>query len=236
MKISQLYGESGPLHGRDVFIVGTGPSLACWRPEEFAGETCVLLNTAQRYVPWGPVAFSNHRRFLDGCDLPYQIVKGRLVEASRKKTPDRITTDNHCRWDDPKYYVFSYRSPWLWDAWDHFDDKALWREPDFYWNVKGGSVSIFAMQFAALAGAKSITMLGTDCSELIRKYHPRMDRDRGAKQVKHNYRAYWAGAMRMKREIWQRFGIRVGFETPWIGYGDERIKYQELVEWLSQSA
>lgn len=233
MKVSDLY--NGPLQGRHVYIVGSGPSLACWRAEEFARDTCIMLNTAQRYQPWGPVAFSNHKRFLDGCKLPYQVVKGRLVDSRRKRVKDRIATDNHCRWDDPKFYVYSYRCPYQGDQWDHFDDCALWREPDFYWNVKGGSVSIFALQFAALAGASAITMIGTDCSDLIRKYHPQMDKDRGAKQVKHNYDAYARGALRMKKEIWQRFGVRVGFETPWVGYGSERQRYQEVMEWV-QSA
>lgn len=231
MRVSDLYADA-PLRGRPVYIVGSGPSLDPWPDSALEGETAILLNDVCQDRPtWGPVAFANNVKFIKRSRCPYNVVKGRLVPPKEKKRPGRYATDNHVPWDSPDYYVFSYRSPQQGDAWDHFDDEALWAEPDFYWNEPGGSVSIFALQFALLAGATRIRMVGCDCSEAVSKYHVSKERRRQGRQVKHNYRAYWRGLMRMFREARERFGVVVTSENPWPGYGNEAQSHKEMVGW-----
>lgn len=166
MRVSDLYNDPR-LRGQDVYIVGTGPSLSVFPIDLLADRCCILLNDAHKYAPsLGPVAFSNHLKFLNGCGCSIQVVKGRL------KWQDGAESDcNHCDWNDPYHYVFSYRDK-NYEGVSHFDDSQLWAEPDHYWNVKGGSVSLFAMQFAALCGVKSITLVGCDCTDVLGAYHP----------------------------------------------------------------
>ena len=240
MRVSDLYNDrlspfvNHYFNGKEVYIVGSGPSLDCWPDGSLANQTCILLNDVQKFRPrLGPIAFANNVKFLSGCDLQYQIVKGRLVDPKKKKQTGVVAIDNHVPFDDPKYHVFSYRSPWQGDQFDHFDDEALFNEadPDCYWNTPGGTVAIFAMQFALLAGARRIRCIGCDSSGIVQKYHQPKENVRNGKHVKHNYKAYQSGGARMVREAWDRFGVMITSEVPWIGYGYEQSRYEEQREW-----
>lgn len=233
MKISNLYSTRpddkwgtvpGPFRGQDIYIIGTGPSMTVFPLDWLRGKTCVLLNDAQKHLPGlGPIAFSNNLKFLAGCGLPYQIVKGRL-----RFDPDPERDDNHCPWDDPGRYVFSYRER-PWDAVSHHDLSTLWKEPCHYWNTRRGSVSIFAVQFALLAGAKSITLVGCDSCEL----GPNAEYIAGKKAtaVRHDYDAYAAGLMTLNREARERFRVPMMTLSPFMGLSRERQQYQEMRKW-----
>ncbi len=236
MRVSDLY-QKPPLADRDVYIVGTGPSLRVFPLQFLQGRTCILLNAASRLLgpAFGPVAFANNKSFLEGCECPYQIVKGRLrFETGAERT------DNHVAWDDPSRYVFSYRQP-PWDASSHFDPIRLWAEPDFYWNCKRGSVAIFAVQFAALAGARSITLVGCDCAELPSAASdgiaasdlPYAGKSAGdhAGRVRHDYDQYAAGLNYLCREVWDRFRCPIMHLSPFPGYGREREQFVEFRRW-----
>ena len=236
MRVSELYPKS-PCRGQEVYIVGTGPTLRVFPVDYLKGKVCILLNNAHRILPGlGPVAFSNHRAFLqkDNCQCPVQVVKGRL-----KYDPNPERTDNHVEWEDPKYHVFSYREP-PWDNISHFDDASLWREPDFYWNTPHGSVSIFACQFALLAGATAIHLVGCDCCEFTGKNadHEKdgllkcaSHKARGPKSMRHDYDAYARGLMRMVREGRKRFGVPIFTCSPFPGFGREQEQFRELQQY-----
>lgn len=223
MRVSELYADS-PLRGNDVFLIGTGPSLGVMPPGYLGGRVCITLNDAWRYAPDAkPAAMSNNSRFLRGCALPLQICKGRL-----RFDPNPQRDDNHTPWDHPTYHVFSYRSRKLGDPWDHLDIDALWKEPDHLWNIRDGSISIFATQVAMNCGARSVNLVGCDACELNGCDYVESKR-RGAK-VKHIYSAYRAGLMRLAREGWKR-RIPVVSVTPFMGLGEHDNQYREMIQW-----
>ncbi len=244
MKVSDLYGFDGPCYGRDVYIVGTGPSLRVFPVDFLKDRCCILLNTAHRILPdVGPIAFSNRLDFLqakpglhDECRCDIQIVKGRL---KWQDSPGPERTDNHVRWSDERYHVFSYREP-PWDSFSHFDEVALWKEPDFYWNVNKGTVAIFAAQFAALAGAKSVSLIGCDCVELggrdgggkeIESLACAARANRGPKGMVHHYEQYAAGLNRLAKELRKRFNIPLLHLSPFPGFSREQQQFREFQEW-----
>lgn len=219
MKVSELYADS-PIRGNDCYIIGSGPSLNLIDKSFFDGRVCVLLNEANRILPKaGPIGFANNKKQLRYCECPVQVVKGRL-----RFDPNPELTDNHVSWDSPKFHVFSYRER-PWDSVSHFDESRLWAEPDFYWNTKHGSVAIFAIQFAVLCGAKSITLVGCDCCEFSGKEYG--GGLRGNASVVHHYDKYAAGILRMKRECSER-GIPLLTLSPFVGFGREREQYPVL--------
>lgn len=225
MRISDLYRSGkAPFREQDLYIVGTGPSMTVFPREWLRGKCCVLLNDAQKHMPeLGPIAFSNNLKFLTGCNLPYQIVKGRL-----RFDPNPERDDNHCRWDDPGYYVFSYRER-PWDGVSHHDPGQLWKEPNHYWNMPRGSVSIFAAQFCLLAGARSITLVGCDSCELGPGAEYLASKKRTA--VRHDYDAYAAGLMRIKQEALRRFRVPMFTLSPFMGLGREVEQFREIRQW-----
>lgn len=247
MKVSDLYNDDGPLIGHDVYIVGSGPSLRVFPVDFLKGRCCILLNTAHRILPGlGPVAFSNNLDFLapkgklhPACECEYKVIKGRLKWEWISRPWENA--DNHVDWDDPRYYVFSYREPKMehaktgevmstGDTWSHYDDCALWKEPDFYWNVRKGTVAIFAVQFALLAGAKSITLIGCDCCDFgERKFAS--SHNAGPVNMVHNYEQYAAGLNRLAKEARERFGVPLLHLSPFPGYGREQQQYLEFLKW-----
>lgn len=250
MKVSDLYPDKSvsgrpnmfdcPLYRQDAYIVGTGPSLRVFPLDYLRGRCCILLNRAAQVLGpgFGPVAFSNHRSFLEGVQCPVQIVKGRLKWQA---DPPPTAPDNHVPFTDRKYYVFSYRSP-PWDLTSHFDRAQLWAEPDYYWNVKKGSVAIFAVQFAALAGARSITLVGCDCAEFVdvgtdtvgtHRVLPYAAQAAGdhTGRVAHNYAQYAAGLEILVQECRDRFGIPVLHCSPFPGFGREQEQFIRFRKW-----
>lgn len=227
MRISELY-ESGPLTGQDVYIVGTGPSMSVFPVSLLAGKTCVLLNDAQRFFPTlGPVAFANNLQFLEGCGLPFQCVKGRLKYQSKYSRHDDPTEDdNHCSWDDPTRYVFSYREP-PWDHVSHHSESTLWQEPCYYWAPKGGSVSAFAVQFALWSRCKSITLVGCDCTPINAEEYVSGKRPQ---PMKRKFAAYAYGLTRLCREAHLR-GVPMVSLTPFFGLGYHNEQMREMQLW-----
>lgn len=227
MRISSLYTQLGPLFGKDVYLVGTGPSMAVFPLDYLTSRCCILLNDASRVWPMlGPIAFSNHRQWIEPVlnpKLSHIVVKGRF-----KSDPEPERDDNHVPWDHPKWHVFSYRER-PWDTASHTEKSSLWAEPDHYWNLPGGTVAIFACQFAALAGAKSITLVGCDCTSL-------QGQDYGLpglvaiKQARHDYASYAAGLRIMQRALAKRFRIPLLTLTPFCGLGREQEQYIELLK------
>lgn len=215
MRVSELYGKfSG-----EVFIVGTGPSLSCFPLNLLRDKTCILLNDAQEHLPGlGPIAFANNRKQLDGCQLPYQVVKGRL-----RFDPNPERTDNHCRWDHPQYHVFSYREP-PWDRVSHHHESQIFAEPDFYYAPEKGSVSAFAVQFALLAGFSAIYLVGCDCNTLTGEEY--LDGKTGG-TMRRNYEAYQRGLLRLHREALSR-GVPLVSVQPFFGLGWHEHQYREM--------
>lgn len=226
MKASDLHAPHGPFVGQEIYIVGSGPSMNVFDRSILKGKVCFLLNDAQRYFPeLGPLAFSNSMQFLDGCRLPFQVVKGRL-----KVEPDAEHDDNHCRWDSPDYYVFSYREP-PWDTVSHHDMSRLWSEANHYCAVQGGSVSHFALQFAVLCGASRIVLVGCDCTPL--EHHDYVS-GKKVRDRRRDYDAYARGLEIISRSIWENFGVSVYTLSPFLGLMRESAQYGRIREWKRQ--
>lgn len=235
MKVSDLYAPHGPFVGQKFHIVGTGPSMAVFPRELLVDKFCLLLNDGTKWFPeLGPVAFANNRNQLKmlSPQITHRVVKGRL-----RFDPNPEKTDNHIPWDSPDYYVFSYREPQVvdrdghsvatGDKYSHLDRRYLWREPDYYYNVRGGSVAIFAVQFAILAGASEICMVGCDCTDIYGTHYTKGKKN---KQVFHDYSQYAAGLLQMGHEAYKR-GIKMYSLTPFYGLGYHHLQYSEMISW-----
>lgn len=219
MRVSELY-EDGPLKGKDAWIVGTGASLDIFPTALLSDKCVILLNDAQKHLPGlGPFAFANNRKQLDGCQLPYQIVKGRL-----KFDPNPERSDNHCAWDHPRYHVFSYRER-PWDNVSHHDERRIFAEPDFYWAPEKGSVSAFACQFALQAGAKAIYLVGCDCNAIGKTEY--VKGKKGAK-AQRNYEAYQRGLLVMRKHA-LKLGVPMVSAQPFFGLGWHEHQYREII-------
>jgi len=222
MKVSDLYNKE-EWAGKPVYIIGTGASMDVFPVKYLENKYCILLNDAHRFFPHlQPIAFSNHRNFLVDSKCRYNVVKGRY-----RGDPHPEKTDNHVPWDDPNYHVFSYRQT-PWDTISHFAPKCLWAERDFYWNVEGGSVSIFALQFALLAGFSEIHLVGCDCGEFVAH---QAYLDQKINTSTHQYDQYVLGIMTMIREAEEKFGVPVVNVGPYPGYGREQALHQQLLTW-----
>lgn len=233
MRVSELYPDN-PLRGQDVYIVGSGPSLDVLPPDYLCGRVCLCLNDTWRFMSdCSPAVIANNRKFVKGCELPIQIVKGRLRFESNVER-----TDNHTPWGHDRYYVFSYREPVIktpsgpvatGDQWSHFDERALWAEPDFFWNVKDGSIAVFACQVAILCGARSIHLVGCDCCEFPDGAEYVGTKHRVAK-VEHNYDQYAGGLMRMVQEG-RRLGVPIVAVQPFPGLGRHIQQWERMRKW-----
>ncbi len=228
MKISDLYGKGGPIHKQDVYIVGLGSSMRMMPTKVLTNKTCILVNDGAKHFPkLGPIAFSNNRRFYikaRNTNITHWCVKARL-----KSDPRVMRDDNHVEWRDPRYYCFSYRLK-QYDGFDHFDQRRIWVEPCHYWNYPGGNVAIFAVQFAVLAGARTVTLVGCDCCELLgmryatrkaSKNRIRLARSRHV-QVSHqlnpaDYHGYTTGLQIIQQRALADYGVPVITLTPFVG-------------------
>lgn len=243
MKVSDLY-EDGPLRGKDVYIIGAGPSMRAFPSQYFAGRTCVLLNDTWKYVDAGPVAFSNNKVFLKdknrgNCPLQYQVVKARL-----KSDPRPDSDDNHVPWGHKDLYCFSYRER-PWDNASHFEDRSLWREPCHFWNYRGGNVAIFAVQFAVLSGALAVHLVGCDCCNLgdmeyvdkkawlVRRKMTKSRRVMRTGKLRHNYGAYVTGMLKLKERCMQDYGVAVVSVHPFMGLVKFESQFKQLVRKMS---
>lgn len=226
MIVSDLY-ESNPIRNKTVMICGSGPSLSCYMPQFFELFPVISLNDTHKFLPSGSVdiAFSNNLKFIENCDAPIKVVKGR--NKWQEQPSPKKHYDNHVRFDDPNHYVFSYYSHDLGDDRDHFREAELWNDLVFYWNIPHGSVSIFAMQFALRCGAAGIILVGCDASSILGRYVE------GKKSsARHqDFDAYARGNMRMVKEARQRFRVPIVSATPWSGLGRDQQMFLEMKTW-----
>lgn len=237
MRVSDLYKAGNPIEGRDCYVVGLGPSMAVFPIDFLRDKFCVLLNDAQKFFPGlGPVAFANHRMFLDPLDpaITVPVVKGRL-----KSEPERQRLDNHVPWDHPSWYVFSYRGT-SYDGREHIEESHLFAEPDFYWR---GPVAVYACQLLLQARCRSITLVGCDgapiagedyCTEAVEQARAATSKGAGGDgYVFHNYNSYVEGLLVMKREAEKR-GVNILSLTPFVGMSDAggQLKFMRAMRGL----
>lgn len=227
MRVSELYAPGGPFNGKPLHIVGTGPSMRVFPLDFLKGRLCILLNDACKYyTQLGPVAFSNNLRWLEGANanIKYKIVKGRYFDDDN---PER--EDNHVPWEHPGYYVFSYHEK-KYDGVSHHDRSRLWIEPLFYWSTERGCCAQFAVQFAALAGASEIYLVGCDCCALNGDHYS--DRNIAQKNFRrHDYDSYAEGLTILAHEIQERFGVPLFTLSPFMGLGREKSQYSTMLKW-----
>lgn len=239
MKVSDLYAPSGPFVGQDFYLVGSGPSMNLFPTRLLEGRLCVLLNDTARYLPkLGPILFCNALFQSTGHSdaIKYKVGKGRL-----RFQPGVERTDNHIAWDNPEWYVFSYREPVIkeehggnsesirtGDTASHHDESTLFTEPCYYWSPRGGSVSAFAIQFALHCGARSITLVGCDACEFGGE---RYVGGKEGSSMHRKYHQYAYGCERMWRECYQR-GVPLTSWTPFFGLGYHQDQYRNMTAWL----
>lgn len=252
MRVSQLY-QNGPLTGQDVYIVGQGPSMTVFPWRWLQTKTCVLLNDAQKYFTrLGPVAVANNLSFLRPLSpwIKYPVVKGRLLHEVGFFERD----DNHVSWDHESLYVYSYRVMET-DGRSSDDWAFLWSEYDYL--CTAGTVVNSAIQIAAFSGARSITLVGCDCTAICgMDYHineTSLRKQRREKNPKawskgqrpqgnawkiprasadaRTYGLYRESLVRMKKECWDRFKIPVMSLNPFIGSSKYEQQLPRILSW-----
>lgn len=255
MKVSDLYGTEGPVHGKDVYVIGLGPSMAVMPPGFLERQCCILLNDAQKWFPTlGPVAVANHKDFLKPLSAPirYPIVKGRLRTPEDPAKAD----DNHVPWDHPQVYVFSYRLPQYDGGVDSNDRRTLWQEPCHYWI--GGTSAGYAVQFALQGGCRSILLVGCDCGPLAGQHYASQEIMATKKPTSRaiakavarrkneppnfhsrvfsrDYPYYSESLLLLKREAEEKFHVPIMTLLPFVGLDGYAQQLTEIKGWTNAS-
>lgn len=239
MKVSKLYGPNGPVFGKDVYVIGVGSSMRLFPLSYLEDKTCILLNDACRHFPTlGPISLANNRKFID--DVGETAVKYWVIKARLKSDPHPERDDNHVPWDHDRLYCFSYREP-PWDKESHFDQTRIWREKCHYWNMPGGNVAIFATQFAVMAGAKAVILVGCDAGEICGQRY--VTKEAAAHRIRNtpnsaikrmgslrpaNYQAYVDGLGVLQRRALADKGVPIMSMTPFVGL---KNMTQQFLRW-----
>lgn len=222
MEVSLLYDNS-PARGQDVYIIGSGPSIRVFDTSFLKDKCCILLNRASDHLDLGPFAFVNNRGFINpnNQSTTIKVVKAHLKFDGEERE------DNHVTWDHPEYYCFSYTPKDRFIKWNELG----WTtpiDPLYYWNIHGGSVATFACQFALLAGAKSITLVGCDCISIgNRNYFTKKSSGPRRNIV---YDGYRESLHIMQRIARSQFNVPVMTLWPFCGVG----RYDEQLEALER--
>lgn len=154
---------AGTAKGRDLYVVGSGPTLRYGPAERFLRDKLTVgLNQAWRHGPW-TYGLTVH---------PELVVE---YEAERKAQLNRVSEDQfpHTRWlvkkkapladlayDDPRYVVFDTGTDW-----------ALFERPRPDTLFIGRGVQCTALHLALLMGARAVVLVGVDLGPVAGEHH-----------------------------------------------------------------
>lgn len=210
MRIAELYDRHV---GRDIYIVGTGPSLRFFPIEWLSDKITIGLNQAFKHFE-PKYSITVHPEHVIQCEQDPRKITTRWI-TKRKPPLDKLS------FDDPRYYVF--------DTAELDFDVTLKRKPDTLFIGRG--VQQTAMDMAARMGAANIFLVGIDMTDVGGDHHAHDQHVRfhglAPVTVYAEYRKYTA----MMRETLRKLRVNVLSLSPYLSaVGGEEDHARLLVE------
>lgn len=211
MKLSGIYGQ---WRGREVYIVGTAPSMRLFPEKYLHGKRIIGLNQAYRYCD-PQINLTVH---------PELIVEQREVENGKKRPwatkPKPPMKD--LKEDDPDIYVFKTSTD-LAVVGDNAQPLYL-----------GHGIQCTALDLAVRMGAYSIIIVGCDMNALGGDHHGH------AQHVRFHglppddvYKEYRIFASRVRRVVREKHNVTVLTLSPFLGQDAASEDYLRLTEELA---
>jgi len=202
---------------KEIYIVGTGPSLRTFPKEYLESKITIGLNQAWKYLST-TFSITVHPELV----LEYEntVRKPRTKWLVKKKPPlEKISLD------DRKYYVFKTVDK----------DLSIFTKPKEDHLFLGRGVQQTAMHLAMLMGAKTIILVGVDMTDLAGDHHGHDQHVKfhglDSKDVYAEYRKYTS----LVRKELRRLNVDVFSLSTILGEADGSEDYIRICEELSLS-
>lgn len=214
--------------GRDIYVVGTGPSASIFPFEILYDEICIGLNDAFKMHPAiGPVALMHHHLYSRSGKTPddpfhenFRYIIQPVVKDAGKDGVSNIPDD------DPLFYTY---------RWSHSieDLPTLNKTGDTLYYTAGGSALHAGLQLAWILGARRIYVVGCDGTTLGGKHYSNFNKDgfRDDETLKRgevrNYDSYLEGTMKIV-EFLDMKGVQVLNLSGIIGYHNPDLQLETI--------
>jgi len=215
MRLSDL---TNIFEGRDIYVVGTGPSASVFPFEVLYDQVCIGLNDAFKLHPAvGPVALMHHHLYsrngnstLDRFHDNFRFVTFPVVKESGRDGDPIIPAD------DVLFYTYK---------WSHNMEElpTQTKLTDTLFYTPGGSALHAGLQLAWILGARRIFVVGCDGTTLGGKHYANFDKNgfRDDEVLKRNeirnYDSYVDGTLEILRFL-EKKSIPVLNLSGLIGY------------------
>lgn len=224
MLVSALWQKHA---GRDIYVIGTGPSLRCFPLSYLESQITIGLNEAYKYADW-TYHLTLHPEIAIAAVKAQSNLYGKWL-VKRKRPLSLLPVE------DPRFYFFEAgtRDPALGqDPWKkalinevrRLDGEVLWQ---------GGAAHCTAIHAALRMGARAIILVGCDLGSLGNDHHGHdqhvMFRGSDPDRVYFGYRHNAAILRRLIREM---HGVPVFSLTPFLGSAAAEEDYERLVSEL----
>jgi hypothetical protein len=206
--------------GKEIYIVGTGPTAKLFPLEFLTDKVCIGLNDAYKMHPAvGPVALMHHVDYARQSGTPeapshpnFSSIKYPVVKVSgRARVPKE---DVH--WDHPHFYLYDWSH-------DIAQLDSLTKETDYLLYTPEGCSLHAALQLAWILGASAIYTIGCDSRTFGGKHYADYDKNGFRAEealpggLKRNYDSYVYGTLVIQEFLGKR-GIPVFNLSPMVGY------------------
>ena len=202
--------------GRDIYIVGAGPSVNLFPKEFLRDKICLSLNDTYKMHPdVKPVVIMNNPAYAHAghIEAPFHEYFKNMQYPVVKMT-GRHRSSKNIDWDHPYYYCYD---------WSHNIDTDIWtmtKDTDYLYSSPEGCILHEALQLAWILGAKNIFVIGCDSRVLGGKHYADFDKDgfsadeapKGFYKKERNYDSYVYGTL-IVREFLKQKGVQ---QKNWI--------------------
>jgi hypothetical protein len=214
MRLRELYGR---YEGRDLYVVGTGPSMRVFPVEMLAGRLTMGLNQAWKHFERGFAPtwmLTAHPELWMGEDgYLSAAAKPRTTWIVKKKPPA-----DHLELDDPRCYVFGTEE----------DFGVVRKRPEDVLFL-GRGIQQTAIDLAARMGFKNVFLVGCDMTDLGGEHHGHAQHVRWLGwQPKDVYSEYREWTAQMRQTVRDAYGVNVLTLSPFLGAGHAEEDYDRL--------
>jgi hypothetical protein len=206
--------------GKDIYVIGSGPSLTFVNNKFFHNKIVVCVNHTIVH--------------LDKADSLYLVAKEptKSMQAAAVRRNAKIVTCRHHSGvpTNPLNEFFYPESTYL------FDPKAdvISRKGRVNALERSSSTIVTGLHLAAFLGTKYIILVGHDCGRVDDEMHVENYNKRGAvmkggayvKWMKHN--KVEAKTLKAKAQLKQYWGVEVYSLNPFVNFGLEGHKYERF--------
>lgn len=211
MRIAELRNRHA---GKDIYLVGTGPSMRVFTAEVLRDKVTIGLNQAWRYAPMTYSLTAHPELVLEYLATP-AASRNATCWVVKKKPPMADLT-----LDDPKHYVFRTSAE---------VEVVCTRPADTLY--LGHGIQCTALDLAAQMGAKVIYLVGVDMASIGGDHHGHQQHVRfhglPPTDVYAEYRRFTA---RVRKSIYDKFKIPVLTLSPFLGQDAATEDYLRLLD------